>query len=277
MSFSIFELSRFKGKPLNLYYFKIGPGANDYYAFTDGERELTLSGVVYSPVQIRRGRISSSGSLDKSTLEIQVPKTNPLFEIYRVYPPNFVVTMIVKQGHYGDPDNQFLSIWSGRVINFSIEGNEVSFSCEPVGTSTRRPGLRRNYQYGCPHDLYGASTCKATKVGTPFVIQALTGGTLTLPNGWNGSLDAAKFIGGLVEWSPSSGALASRSIIRASGNVLTIAGLTQGLSIGDSVNVIVGCNHQMSDCSTIHGNIPNFGGQPWIPTENPIGYTNQYY
>lgn len=276
MSFSIFELSRFKGRPLNLYYFKIGHGAGDYLAFTDGERELTLAGIVYGPAQIKRGRITSSGSLDKSTLDVQMPRTNPLVELFRVYPPNFVVTLVVRQGHYGDADNQFLAIWSGRIINFEISGNEASFGCEPVGTSVRRPALRRNYQYGCPHALYGPH-CGAAKNSVPKVVLALSGSTVTLPSGWNGAIDPAKFIGGVVEWSPPTGATAVRTIIRIAGDVLTLAGITQGLSVGDTVGLVVGCNHQMSDCGTIHGNIVNYGGQPWIPTVNPVGNANQYY
>ena len=276
MSFSIFELSRFRARPLNLYYFKIGPGAGDYFAFTDGERELTLAGIVYSPVQIKRSRITSSGSLDKSTLDVQMPRTNPLVELFRVYPPNFVVTVVVKQGHYGDADNEFLAVWSGRIINFEIGGNEASFGCEPVGTSVRRPALRRNYQYGCPHALYGPH-CGAPKVGIPKVVLALSGSTVTLPAGWNGAIDPTKFVGGVVEWSPITGATAVRTIIRIAGDVLSLAGVTQNLGVGDTVNLVVGCNHQMTDCGTIHGNIVNYGGQPWIPTVNPVGNANQYY
>jgi len=276
MTFSFFETSMAKGLPLNLYFFKTGTGAADYLAYTDGEREITVAGITYTPQQIARGKIASSGSLDKANLDIRMPRTNPLVELFRVYPPNYVVTLVVSQGHYGDPDNQFMAIWSGRILTFDIQVNEAAFGCEPVGTSIKRPGLRRNYQYGCPHALYG-DQCRATKTAHPATVLAIDNAVITVPEGWFGGVPAAKYLSGLVEWSPPSGPGAARTILRIDGNMISIAGSTVGLFVGASINLFPGCNHQIQDCETIHNNILNFGGCPWIPIQNPVGSANQYY
>lgn len=278
MSFSIFELSRFKARPLNLYLFKTGAEAGEYLAFTDGERPITVGGIVYSPAPMKRGRITSSGSLDKSQLEITTTKSSPLFEIYRVYPPSFVITVVVKQGHYGDPDNQFLSIWSGRIADFEAQGNEVTFQCEPAGTSIRTPGLRRNFQRGCMHALYGPQ-CRATPHPIDTEVIGLVPGFITLDSGWNGSVPSPKFTGGTVGWTPTGGPRYLRTILSVSDDGLTlrVAGTTQALEVGDTVTVLVGCNHQMTDCMDLHDNILNYGGDDWIPTDNPVGNSNQFY
>lgn len=278
MSFAFFELSRFKGRPLNLYYFKVGDGPSDYIAFSDGERPITVGGVVYAPKPVKRGRIASSGSLDKTQLAISVSKNNPLFEIYRVYPPSYVVTLVIRQGHYGDPDNQFLVIWSGRIVDFEAMGNEVSFKCEPAGTSVKTPGLRRNMQRGCMHALYGPQ-CKAVPKPKTAEAAAVLPGYVTLPAGWNGAIPAAKFLGGTIQWTPAGSPRYLRTILDVSsdGNTLRVAGNTQGLAVGDEVTMLAGCNHWMTDCEDLHDNILNYGGCDWIPVENPVGSTNQFY
>jgi hypothetical protein len=62
------------------------------------------------------------------------------------------------------------------------------------------------------------------------------------------------------------------------------------LSGGDSINVVLGCNHRPfasddGDCEALHvpadgstpTNLPNFGGQPWIPLKNTFGNYNHYW
>lgn len=278
MSFSFFETSRFKGRPLNLYYFKTGDLPGDFIAFSDGERNITVGGVVYKAEPVKRSRIASSGSLDKAQLSINVSRKNPLFEIYRVYPPSYVVTVVVRQGHYGDPDNQFLAIWSGRIVDFESMGNEVSFKCEPAGTSARTPGLRRNMQRGCMHALYGPQ-CKAEPKPKVAEAAAVTGGHITLPAGWNGAIAAEKFVGGTIQWLPVDGLRVTRTVLDVSSDGLTlrVAGNTQGLAVGAEVTALAGCNHWMTDCKELHDNILNYGGCDWIPVQNPVGSTNQFY
>lgn len=278
MSFSIFELSRFKGRPINLYFFKTGSEANEYLAFSDGERAVTIAGITYTPAPIKRGRISSSGSLDRSQLSVSVTKNNPLFELYRVYPPSYAATLIVRQGHYDDTDSQFLSIWSGRIVDFEAVGNEVTFQCEPAGTSVRSPGLRRNFQRGCMHALYG-SQCRATPAPVTTEAVSVAAGAVTLPPLWNGAVGAAKYIGGTAQWTPANSPRYLRNILNVSSDGLTLflAGTTQALLTGGTVIVTPGCNHHMTDCEELHDNILNYGGSDWIPTDNPVGNSNQFY
>jgi hypothetical protein len=285
MSFEANELSRALGTPATLYHFNYGEDAAAYFAYTDAEQVVTYGGVAYQPLAIMRGSIATQGTLDKAVLDIQLPTESGLADLFKLYAPTRVVTVIVRQGHVADPANEWPAIWVGRIINISRTGNQAVVSCEPVSTSMRRPGLRRHYQYGCMHALYGPN-CKANRsaASTASTVSSVTGNVVTLPGGWNGARAVAKYAGGLLEWTTPEGNTEIRTIIRVVGNALTINGLPIGLAAATAVLVSLGCNHQMDDCQSLFvetgtgvSNILNYGGQPWIPTVNPIGYNNQFY
>lgn len=278
-----FQRSRAKSEPIHLYRVEYGIASASRMFLTDAEGEVVVSGDRYQPVQIRHGEINASGTLDKATVEVTAPRTNPLVELFRAYPPSQVVNISIYQGDRNDPDAEFLAIWIGRIIDFSIETDEAKFVCEPVATSIRRPGLRRNYQYGCPHVLYGPS-CRASRSAAtvPATVTSLTGSYVVLNAGWFGALTPAKFRSGLIEWTAPNGDKITRAILRVTddagtGRSLLLGGLPVGLSAGMAVDVSLGCNHQVDDCKDLHNNILNFGGCPWIPVKNPIGNFNNFY
>lgn len=278
-----FQRSRAKAEPIHLYRVEYGIGSGSKMLLTDAEAKVTINGEDYQPVQIRHGEINASGTLDNASVEVNTPRDNPMVELFRAYPPSQVVTMTIYQGDRGDPDAQFLVIWSGRIIDFSIEWEEAKFVCEPVATSIRRPGLRRNYQHGCPHVLYGAS-CRANKAAATVstTVTSVTNSIVVLAVNWFGARDPAKFTAGLIEWQDNAGDRVVRSILTVSddagtGRTLLLGGLPVDLAAGMTVSVSLGCNHQMNDCQDLHGNIVNFGGCPWIPVKNPIGSYNNFY
>ncbi len=284
MSFEQKEESRFEGEPVDLFLFRYGTEPNAFYAYTDAEQEITHEGVVYTPVPAMRGNIQSSGTLDKAILKVNMPINTGLADLFRVYPPGQVVSLTIRQGHVSDIAQEFLAIWVGRVIQAEREGYEAIFSCEPFSTSMRRTGLRRHYQYGCPHVLYsqGTGECKANKAAATIPVTTVSVGaaTVTLPDAWNAQ-PVVKYIGGMIEWAVFGG-LERRTILRITdGKTLHLSGPTTELAGGVEIDVILGCNHQpgvtdaIGDCTNLHDNILNYGGQPWIPTKNPVN-TNPF-
>ena len=274
--FEQFEESRAKGQPIVLFLFMYGDSANSFYAYTDAEQPVEYNGHTYQPIPIDCDPVSASGTLDKASLTITTPKTTGLAELYRIYPPSQVVNGVIYTGHFGDPDAEFKAIWTGRVLSCSREQNEAKFTCEPVSTSLKRNGLRRRYQYGCPHVLYGPS-CRANKAAATrtAAATAVAGLSVSLNPGWNGSFAATSFIGGMVEYVTSEGTQI-RTILQAASGGVQLAGVPRGLEPGMPIDVILGCKHTVDDCRNLHNNILNYGGQPWIPTKNPIANVSQY-
>lgn len=288
MAYGDYEASRDSGNPIQLFLFRYGTEAGEYHAYTDAVLDhpddvLTVSAIDYLPIPIDRGNIETNGTLDKSALKVRLDIGSDVAELFRVYPPASVVTLTIRAGHIGDPDSEFLVAWLGRVVSASREGSVLVLTCEPVSTSMRRPGLRRNYQFGCPHELYGLH-CLANKAAATVgaTVDSIAGATVTLDAGWEGSFAPEKFLGGMLEWEAAGGSTDRRTILRITGDTLSLSGIAQGLSASDSVDVVLGCNHKAyaedgGDCQPLHNNILNYGGQPWIPTKNPIGTYNNYY
>lgn len=280
MTFAAREESRSLGEPLSYYLFRYGP--DSYFAYTDAETPQQMAipnipgTVTFTPVPIARGEIAGTGSLDRTTLDIMLDDALELCSLFALYPPSDVVTLSVYEGHAGE--DEVKGVWFGRVVGYGSDGQtKARLTCEPVATSLKRPGLRRHYQRGCPLVLYGPQ-CRAAKAPatTTALCQAVNGGVVTLPNGW--SAQAAKYAGGIAEWLRVDGRTERRTVLQSTvGGMLVLSGPALGLVPGTQVTLSLGCNHQMDDCRTLHSNILNFGGQPWIPLKNPVGLTNNYY
>lgn len=279
---SFLQGSRSRSVPVHLYEVVYGVGESGRMHMTDAEQPITVAGVVYQPVQIKHGEIHASGTLDKTALDVSTRYDSPLAELFRQYPPSQVVTLTVLRGEADDPNQEFNVIWSGRILSCNIEVYESKFTCEPIGTAVRRPGLRRNYQFGCPHVLYGPA-CRAPQSQFTVItrVSNVEGSTIRVLEGWNGVFDPAKFINGVAEWTDRGGNKSTRTILQLAGGhpaaFILLAGSTAGLLPGRDVALSLGCNHQMSDCSSVFSNTPNFGGCPWIPAKNPVGSYNPFY
>lgn len=272
MSFDLVETSRFGGRPVELFAFRFGQNPGDVYAYTNAEEPITWQGITYRPVPIDRESIKADGTLDKSMNKITMPATLELPNLYLIYPPSRVVTLVIRQGHYDENDDmEFKVVGSGRVINVGFSGDEAEVGCESIVTSMRRTSLRRHYQYSCPHQLYGPD-CKATKRQFPAIVEDLDNTILTVRAGWNTSGFAPKkFLGGMAEWE-STYNVEPRTILRVlAENVFLLSGFLRELEIGDQVLLALGCAHDLRDCELVHANVQNFGGDPWIPFDNPFG------
>lgn len=282
------EASRSQGEPVTLYLFEYGDRRTGY---TDAEQPIIHDDgdergpVTYKPIPIQRGKIVSSGSAAKSTLSLTLPVGTVIARLYLSYPPSSTTTVIIRQGHIGDPDEQFLVCWVGWVLSCARTGLTATLTCNPVSSSLKRNGLRRRYQYGCPHALYGPE-CKASKAAatTSTTVSTTEGNSVTLSPGW--SPHPEKHVGGLLEWTTVDGVYEVRTIRRVvnGGATLMLSGPPRGLLSGSTVSAVLGCNHKSGvgaqpdgDCRPLHNNVQNFGGQMYIPFKNPISMVNQFY
>lgn len=274
-----FRDSRFFGRPIELYRFVYGPLPEHVHLLTDAEKPIVYNGETYSPGQIKRGSTSNSGTLDRSTMEVSVPVGTTIPELFRAYPPGYVVGLTVFQGEASDLAGEFSAVWVGRILACSWEGIEAKLTGEPVSTSFRRAGLRRNYQYMCPHVLYGPR-CKASKVAasSPVTVHSISGRDVVLTALIS---DPTRYEGGMVEWARPDGRSEARTIV----SIITtdplrtgfrLTGPILGLTAGQPLNAVLGCQHTLPSCIALHNNAPNFGGMPWIPLKNPIGNVSPY-
>lgn len=278
MSYAAYEMSREDGQPVSLFLFEWGDVGTTYFAYTDSDAPVSYDGKTYAPTVIGREKVESSGSLDRKVLQIDCTPNASIVTLYQS-PPSQKVGLTIRQGHRDDGAAEFPVVWTGVVKNVNRERMLARIIAEPLDTLLARPGLRRHYMLGCPHALYGPH-CMADPEPLKRSATAATVGSnsFTLADGWEGAIDSAKYRRGLVEWTDADGNLQTRTLIAfgADDNELVV-GRTTGLTVGAAVSIYAGCNRKLSDCTDLHDNVVNFGGQPFIPTENPVSSVNRYY
>lgn len=276
MAFSLLAASRAKAKPITLFLIEYGTEPGSFYAYNNGLAPITYAGKTYEPMPIEHSKITVKASMDKTSIDVSVSIKAGVAELFTAYPPTTVVRMSIFRGHSGD--TEYKKIWAGRVLSGRRESPVLTMTCEPSRTSMRRAGLRRHYQYSCPHVLYGPQ-CKASKSAATIIreVSSVSGNTLTMEVGWDDTPSgASRYLGGMVEWINSDGETEVRTINRVAGRVITLAGVARDVAAGDDVKVIRGCSRTMAGCNT-HSNILNFGGCPFIPKTNPVGKINGFY
>jgi hypothetical protein len=165
-------------------------------------------------------------------------------------------------------------------LNCKIERAKAEFSCEPKSTSLSRPGLRRNYQRACPHAVYG-DLCKASRAEQPVTWVAATGNVWTVTQPATGYISPETYSGGLLVWTNAEGIKEVQTIlttVAVGGNLelRTNRAAPEGTSV-TGLKVVKGCDHSEDACTQWHNNIGNFGGQVFIPTDNPINKLSTYY
>jgi hypothetical protein len=273
--FAPIETSRTQGAPIWLYRFHFG---GREFCYTSFEREIVHSGSTYAVKAIKHDSPKASGNLDKSSLRVTAQRDMDIRDLFLIWPPSTVVNLTIRVGHDGDPDEQFLVCWSGRVLSFERNGSESIMQCQPISTSMRQPGLRFPYSIMCPHYLYGpecgASRAAATVYST---VVSMSGFNVTLPAGWNAAFPVGKFAQGDARWTNLDGEPEIRTIMSVSVNTLRLSGALIGMIAGTSIAVALGCNHKTGgegDCTTLHNNGMNYGGCKWIPLKNPVSSNN---
>ncbi|PBB41795.1 hypothetical protein CK222_21825 [Mesorhizobium sp. WSM3866] len=301
MSMDTRESSRYRGQPIRLYLIQGADTDDDVplgpFAYNNGEAPITRPvldangnpvNIQFDPWPIKNSNISHDGTLDKSDITITMAFGSEMDDLFLAYPPSQVVNLTIFEGHIGDDvtEENFPAIWMGRITSSADnDSNEQELSCVPVSTSIKRPGLRRNYQVGCPHVLFG-DQCRASKAAATVARQvaSVTRNKITLDTTLGDT--ASRYVGGLLQWANSDNGrkeLRTISSVRADGLEITIRGIARGLAAGTPLSVIRGCNHLMTGCNqhtdSVAGgpNIKNYGGQPWIPLENPLSQKNQFY
>lgn len=284
MSYDDYERSRKSGHPVELFLIRFGSEPDAFYAFTDAEAPITLGDIEYQPMAAEREKIEVSGRLEDKELVLKVAVDHPIAEMTKFYPPSWVITIVIRQGHVLDPQapsswalgENFPVVWNGRILERGGgQGAFVNMVCGPSGHSMNMPGLRRNYQWSCPHPLFGVQ-CKANKaaVTTQETVASFTGNRIVPQAPWG--LDGVprdRYRGGLVQWAGPH-ATEYRMILGVLDNTTLVLSGPAFVTVGMEFDLVLGCGRNLSDCTELHGNAVNYGGMPWIPKNNPIHRNN---
>jgi hypothetical protein len=244
----------------------------------------------YESLPISMADIKTNGSPEeKNEVAITVPKSCGLAEYYRTQRIQRPMQLTVYEGQADDPEQEFRPIWAGRIMaaKRKVMGNTVELTARPMSGAFKRTGLRRNYQYGCPHTLYGAQCGASASAATVNFQPTLSNWDrsrkiLTIPNGLLGS-NPSRYAGGTVHWTYNGNTI-YRNIIEAKNGALLLDGPVGEAHSASRIYVTLGCAHTAAFCRNHHvsaktgePNIVNYGGCDKIPTTNPFRTTSNFY
>ena len=264
MTYATVETSTQGGRPVELYEFLSGA---TYYRYTSADGDVSYGGNTYTAVPIARGAVEATSETARLALDITCARDLPVLGLFALMPPDQIVAVTLRRLHAGD--GEAITLWMGRVLNVTLNNAAAEVHCESVYTSLKRTGLRRLYQKGCPHVVYGPG-CGLDRDDFKVVrtVSTVSGTTVTVST-LSGYADGY-FAGGYLEWESATGIFERRAIRAQTGAALTISFPLPGLAASASVNLYPGCDHSLATCDGKFDNRLNYGGQPYYPDKNPF-------
>ena len=266
MTFATYETSLDQGEPILLFDFSVG---TLHFRYTTADRDILFGTDTYISVPISRAAIKQGSEIKQQTLKVTGPRDLSVAALFATEPPSAAIALTITAFHYTDSAHQGVVDWIGRVLAAKWTGSNVELMCEPVYTSVQTMGLRRRFQISCPHVLYGVQCTVAPAAhAVPGTLTAISGFAISAA-AWASPPAGLSFAGGFVTWDSGNGYLERRTINSVSGGTLTLDNIGPGLAVGVVVTAYPGCNRTMTNCTSF-SNLLNYGGQPYIPTVNPM-------
>lgn len=254
------------------------------------DSEFAFPNNTYMPTAIKRGSIIRESGIDNQPLEVTVAADCPLSKWFTKQTPAYKLSLIIRSYQLSDTTHTPMVIWVGTIRGGKVEGSELVLQCEPLTVSIKRAGLRRRWQYSCPHALY-SDDCGAKVEDHQFTCTMVTkynknwyGVTFDTsdPNSTQAVSDWTTLRSGFVSWVSTDNIpnmamkanVIGTSIVDGEHRIQLDYPLS-GLDTDQDFVVAYGCRHTLDYCRDVLSNVNNYGGAPWIPLTNPIA-ANQF-
>lgn len=265
MSYNELEISNEDARPIYLYGFTLGAAT---WRYTSSDEDVIAGGYTWRPSAISDDGVKLTGEAATDNLSITAPSSIAPAQMFLGTPPSQSVMVRIYHMHEGDAEMALCYVGEIIQVNTPQPGMAV-ITCDTIGASMARDGLRLGWQRNCPYALYDEITCKADKsLRALNLVITDTEGNAVQFSGMdavpNGALN-----GGYIEWEHPIQGTEYRGIETQVGNVVTMFGLADGLYYGLKVKAYPGCNRTTSDCVKFN-NLDNYGGVPDMPGKSPF-------
>lgn len=242
------EASSEDGAPLLLATFALG---EKVWRFARADQDVPHDGNTYLAVPggMEPTRFRDSSETQKNDVKLTVDRHHPIAELWRISPPTGIVAVLLVEIHDGEPEGA--NSWLGHVSNVSWVGEaRAEITLSPGALAMRTNGLRRLWQKGCPHVLYGPK-CRLSRIGEPVAA------TLSAVDG--AELEAAEFTGagdlagGRIEWEDDGAVAHQARIVTHAGDTITLAAADPSLVVARAVTVYPVLHQVQATIQTITG------------------------
>lgn len=264
-AFDTADTSIHEAAPIECYKFV---GELKTYRYTSNNEEVTVNGEVYEPLSdISRNAIETSSLLDSNqSIDIRMPITAELAVTYNFLKMPITLDLEIRAVHRGtDYATDWKMIWQGQSVAFPVADNFATVETQSVIQSALGRQLNQVlYQTACNHEVYDELCTKdPADFTTTTTVTKIKDNVITVAT--TGNIDHALRIGKMINTRTGE----SRSIIDNVGHIVTIGYPFIDFVLGDTVDLIVGCDNRYSTCLNVFANVPNFLGFMFMPFTNP--------
>lgn len=280
MSYAALETSQNSAQPVELFRFDYG--LESFY-FTSADRDFVHLGRTYLAEALSRTQVDQSQEDQAGSLEVSIPRENPVAGLFIDYLPIVPVSLTVYRCHRGDGD--MVCVFQGKVTTATYRENECKLLCAANADVLNRIIPIAVYQPQCNHTVFSKSTrqdmaggTRAQSIGCNLrredfrvdgTAQASAGLVLTVPEA--AAKPAGWFTYGYLE--RENGEV--RWITAHNGSQLTLSYPLRDLAADEAISLYPGCDGLENTCRSKFNNVINFGGFTRMPAKNPFNNSIQ--
>ena len=245
---------------VELYEFR---NNSEVYYITSASTTITYLGMNYTPTNIQREKILQTTDPLREPINLTFPRSDSFASRFISYEADSQFTVTIYRGTL--TGSTWAVTYKGRVVEAVGQGNLVKLNCESLYTTIQNDGLQARYEYNCRHLLYG-SQCGADPNSFKVNGTVLSNSGTVIEVVAADALADGYFTGGILQ----DAFLNRRYILSHVGANLTLSRSWATLPVGAAVVIYAGCDRTKATCNTKFSNVINFGGFPWIPSQNPF-------
>lgn len=244
-----------------------------FYRYTSSEIQITLNGETFDPIGVIREGVEQGQDFAGEQLEVQLGAHEAVVSAFRAAPYGVPFYLRVYREHVGNPDTAVV-LWEGEITDLKISEGIATFTIQNARQSVNRTIPRYTHQSLCNHQLYG-SLCKAVRADyevTDTVTDFGVDQFQWIEAAAIGAEAADYWKGGVVTWVDGDGNTRKRFIIDddvGSNRVYLLSPMPSTFAIGETIELVPGCDRKYATCRDKFDNTENFGGFPWSKTRDP--------
>lgn len=282
MAFSDYIARVFGKKPVWLYRIEVGAQTFhlvsrmlDYTTSNNKPDESYPTGQLFLSAPITRGEIIQSNLASRSDTWFRLPTSNAAIQAILDHDDVSSIIVTVWQTFSGDPDEEYVQRFAGRVVSVDPDLIFTTLNCEFAITEMRRSSVAEVMQRPCRHAHYFTNAdgggCRLVLADHQQTapVTAASGRSLTVPLA--GLQDDGVFLAGILEYNGAEYMIESHdgeNIVLES----EVPGLADDIAAAELILGVVdvliapGCNLTSENCLAFD-NIENFGGFRWMLDE----------
>lgn len=257
-----YEASAALGQPIELYDIYNSDGTHwRYHTGAIGDVITYLGNDYESGIVERSEIIIGSDFTEDNTITLNFTKGDVFAAQFINSPIDSRVFLMAYRQHEGN----YVTIYRGYLVLVSFDDKGIpSAKFESIMNSTQRMGHRRRCSRLCNYALYeGGCGLNQESYKVTGTITNISGNIITASefstkaDGW--------FVGGKIVVGT-----AWRLIIAHSTNTVTVSRAFNEAEINDNFIAYAGCDHTPTTCKSKFNNKLNFGGNEFLPLDNPF-------